>query len=50
MDFIEEAATKSSMSGRPYLMRCAGGAPVTTNQWLREALERYRRCTPTPNP
>ena len=49
MDFIEEAATKSSMSGRPYLIRCAGGAPVTTNQWLREALERYRRCMSSPN-
>jgi len=49
MDFIEKAATKSSMSGRPYLIRCAGGAPVQTNQWLREALERYRRCPSSPN-
>jgi len=48
-DFIEKAATKSSMSGRPYLIRCIGGAPVPTNQWLREALERYRRCTSLPN-
>jgi hypothetical protein len=48
-DFIEKAATKSSLSGRPYLIRCTGGAPVPTNQWLREALERYRRCTSFPN-
>src|ERR1700688_4083028 len=49
IDFIEKAATKSSLSGRPYLIRCAGGAPVPTTQWLREALERYRRCTSSPN-
>jgi hypothetical protein len=49
IDFIEKAATKSSLSGRPYLIRCAGGEPVPTNQWLREALERYRRCTASPN-
>src|SRR5579859_7919143 len=48
-DFIEKAATKSSLSGRPYLIRCTGGAPVPTNQWLREALERYRRCISVPN-
>lgn len=48
-DFIDKAATKSSLSGRPYLIRCAGGKPVPTNQWLREVLERYRRCTSSPN-
>jgi hypothetical protein len=50
MDFIEEAATKSSLSGRPYLIRCAGGTPMPTSQWLREVLERYRRCMSRPNP
>jgi hypothetical protein len=44
MDFIDEVATKSSLSGRPYLIRCAGTQPVPTNQWLQEVLERYRRC------
>jgi Family of unknown function (DUF5329) len=48
-EFIEKAATKSSMSGRPYLIRCAGSEPVPTNQWLHEALERYRRCTSAQN-
>ena len=43
LEFIEDAATKSSVSGRPYLIRCAGREPVPTNQWLRETLERYRR-------
>jgi len=50
MDFIERVATKSSLSGRPYLIRCAGGAPMPTNQWLLEVLERYRRCMSSPNP
>ncbi len=50
VDFIDEVATKSSLSGRPYLMRCAGGEPVGTNQWLREVLERYRRCASSPTP
>jgi len=50
MDFIEEVATKSSFSSRPYLIRCAGGVPVPTNQWLQKVLERYRRCASSPTP
>jgi hypothetical protein len=41
-DFIEKAATKSSLSGRPYQVRCSGGEVVTTTQWLRDELARYR--------
>jgi Family of unknown function (DUF5329) len=41
-DFIELAATKSSLSGRPYEIRCGGGLALTTNQWLHEVLVRYR--------
>jgi hypothetical protein len=41
-DFIEKAATKSSFSGLPYEVRCNGGATVTTNQWLRDELARFR--------
>jgi hypothetical protein len=41
-DFIELAATKSSLSGRPYEIRCGGGMALTTNQWLHEVLVRYR--------
>ncbi len=42
-DFIEKAATQSSLSGRAYEVKCRGGAPATSNQWLREALARYRQ-------
>ena len=41
-DFIEKAATKSSLSGRSYQVRCGGGEAVTSNQWLRDVLARYR--------
>lgn len=41
-DFIEKAATSSSMSGEQYLIRCGGAAPVTTHQWMLEALAHYR--------
>jgi hypothetical protein len=41
-DFVEKAATKSSLSGRAYEIRCSSGGIVATNQWLREALARYR--------
>ena len=41
-DFIEMAATKSSLSGQPYKVRCNGGATVTSNQWLRDELARFR--------
>ena len=41
-DFIEKAATKSSLSGRPYQVRCGGGEVLTSNQWLRDVLARYR--------
>ena len=41
-DFIEMAATESSISGQPYEVRCQGGATVTSNQWLRAELARFR--------
>jgi hypothetical protein len=41
-DFIEQAATKSSLSGEAYAIRCNSGPAVTTDQWLRDALARYR--------
>jgi hypothetical protein len=41
-DFIERAATASSLSGQPYEVRCGGNATVTTNQWLRDELARFR--------
>jgi hypothetical protein len=41
-DFIEQAATKSSLSGEAYAIRCRGDPVMTTNQWLRDVLARYR--------
>jgi hypothetical protein len=41
-DFIELAATESSFSGQPYEVRCNGSAMVTSNQWLRDELARFR--------
>jgi hypothetical protein len=44
-DFIEQAATRSSLTGQPYQVRCSGDAAVTSNQWLRDVLARYRAHT-----
>jgi hypothetical protein len=41
-EFIETAATKSSSSGQPYQVRCRGSEAVTSSQWLRDVLARYR--------
>jgi len=41
-DFIELAATKSSMSGTPYQVRCPDGAQ-TANGWLSSELQRRRQ-------
>lgn len=40
-DFIAWAATKSSISGRPYLVRCEGGE-TPTGEWLGAELARLR--------
>ncbi|MCE2744896.1 MAG: DUF5329 domain-containing protein [Burkholderiales bacterium] len=36
--FIELAASKSSFSGRAYLVKCAGQAPVASQVWLIQQL------------
>jgi Family of unknown function (DUF5329) len=41
-DFIEKVATKSSLSGQAYQVRCSGVEAQTTGQWLRAVLTRYR--------
>jgi hypothetical protein len=41
-DFIEKAATKSSLTGIAYKVRCAGGPELSSSQWLRDALAMYR--------
>ncbi|MHB8624503.1 MAG: YfeK family protein [Sulfuricaulis sp.] len=42
-EFILRAATKSSLSGKPYMVRCHGGAIVTSNKWLSDELARFRK-------
>lgn len=41
-DFIERAASRSSMSGQPYQVRCGADAPIPSAQWLRDELTRFR--------
>jgi hypothetical protein len=40
--FIDRAASESSVSGLPYEIRCNGGAAITSKQWLREKLAHFR--------
>jgi hypothetical protein len=47
-DFIEKAATQSSLSGQPYKVRCQDGATMTTNQWLHAELVRFRAFNKRP--
>jgi hypothetical protein len=47
-DFIHRAASRSSMSGKPYLMRCGGGLVVPCEQWLLAELEQRRRSRSAP--
>lgn len=41
-DFIDLAATKSSMSGKPYEIRCGDCATTAASNWLTGVLLRYR--------
>lgn len=41
-DFIRLAASKSSVSGKPYQVRCHGSKPIASEIWLSEELSRYR--------
>jgi Family of unknown function (DUF5329) len=40
--FIERGAAGSSMSGKAYLVRCAGKAPVESAKWLTAELQTLR--------
>lgn len=41
-DFISTAASKSSVSGKPYLVRCAKSGTTPSSVWFRTELVRYR--------
>ena len=43
--FIDKAATKSSISGTAYAIRCQGSPDVSSHDWLTRQLEQYRRAT-----
>lgn len=48
--FIERGASTSSMSGKPYLVRCAGKAPVESEQWLKAELQQVRTARAASSP
>jgi hypothetical protein len=41
-DFIDRAASKSSLSGRDYAIKCEGIAEMSSRQWLTNLLVAYR--------
>jgi hypothetical protein len=41
--FIERAATESSLTGRAYMVRCGSGSILTSKQWLSDELLRLRK-------
>ncbi|MFT5701351.1 MAG: hypothetical protein ACI8ZB_004242 [Desulforhopalus sp.] len=45
-DFITYAATKSSISGRPYLVKCGDAESQKCAEWLRAELIRLRNKKP----
>ena len=47
-DFIDQAASRSSMTGISYQIRCSGGAPVDSSQWLLDSLPAYRQSKAAP--
>ena len=42
-DFIAYSATKSTMSGKYYIVSCEDGPPIRTQIWLLRELEKYRK-------
>src|SRR5512141_3118543 len=44
-DFIDKAATQSSMSTLAYKVRCKGGEPIESAKWLNDELARFRAGT-----
>ena len=41
-DFIDKAATSSSMSGKLYLVKCSNEEPVQSSAWFKAELSKYR--------
>ncbi len=49
-DFIDQAATQSSVSGEAYQIQCEAGPALPSNIWLRTALSNYRSSREHPPP
>ena len=41
-DFIARAASESSLTGKPYQVRCGNAAPIASAAWLNAELAKYR--------
>ena len=41
-DFIDLAATKSALSGKPYLVHCPGKQTIASSDWLKIELQTFR--------
>jgi hypothetical protein len=41
-EFIDRAASRSSISGRPYQVRCPGRPDIDSQAWFRDVLGRLR--------
>lgn len=41
--FIEYSATKSTISGKSYLVKCGNQRPQETRNWLLDELKKYRQ-------
>lgn len=48
--FIARGASGSSMSGKPYLVRCSGRAPVESASWLTAELQALREARAASSP
>jgi hypothetical protein len=44
-DFIEYSATKSTMSGKYYTVKCGSENEIRTRDWLLDELKKYREKT-----
>ncbi len=40
--FIDRAASKSSLSGKPYRVRCGASEPIKSSDWFLDELRRFR--------
>ena len=43
--FIDRAASESSMSGKPYVVKCAQSKPIKSSVWFKRELTRFREKT-----